>query len=409
MTKTLFSADFFRHNREQLRKLVDTEVIVITANGVLQRSADTVYPFQQDTNFWYVTGIDEPDTLLVMDKGEEYVILPKRSYYQDTFDGTLDREAVKQRSGIENIYSFEEGWKRLRARISKVAKVATIAPPPQYIDVYGMYTNPARWVLARSLREIRESIKLIDIRENFAKLRMIKQPAEIEAIKRAITITGEGLAEVTDPGQRRRYKYEYEVEADLTRAFRRKKSNHAFDPIIAGGARACTLHNTNMSSAINKNELLLFDIGASYEGYAADISRTIAISKPTERQQAVYDAVKDTQEYAYSILRPGVALKDYELQVEHHIGEKLIQLGVIKKNESSEVRKYYPHAASHHLGLDVHDIDDRKSLLAENMVITVEPGIYIPEEGIGIRIEDDVRITSDGIEVLSAHLPSQLD
>lgn len=409
MTETLFSAEFFRHNREQLRKLVNAEVIVITANGVLQRSADTVYPFQQDTNFWYVIGIDEPDVLLVMDVGEEYIILPKRSYYQDTFDGMLDTEIVKQKSGIKNIYSFEEGWKKLKARISKVDQVATIAPPPHYIDVYGMYTNPARRVLARSLREIQESIKLVDIREHFATLRMIKQPAEIEAIKRAIAITGDGLAEVIGAARSDRYKYEYEVEADLTRAFRHNKSDHAFDPIIAGGARACTLHNTNMSSTIHKNELLLFDIGASYKGYAADITRTIAIGKPTKRQQAVYDAVKDAQEYAYSLLKPGVDLKDYELKIEHYIGEKLVELGVVKKNESSEVRKYYPHAASHHLGLDVHDIDDRKSLLAPNMVITVEPGIYIPEEGIGVRIEDDVRITEDGIEVLSAHLPSQLD
>lgn len=409
MAQSLFSAEFFRHNREQLRRLVSTEVIVVTANGVLQRSADTVYPFQQDTNFWYVTGINEPDALLVMDVGKEYIILPKRSYYQDTFDGALDTRSIKQKSGIKNIYSFEEGWKKLKARVSKLDQVATIAPPPQYIDVYGMYTNPARWVLARSLREIHESIKLVDIREHFATLRMIKQPAEIEAIKRAITITGDGLAEVIETARSDRYKYEYEVEADLTRAFRRKKSDHAFDPIVAGGARACTLHNTNMSSAISKNELLLFDIGAAYEGYAADISRTIAIDKPTKRQQAVYGAVKDAQEYAYSLLKPSVALKDYELQIEHYIGEKLIGLGVIKKNESNEVRKYYPHAASHHLGLDVHDIDDRKSLLAPNMVVTVEPGIYIPEEGIGVRIEDDVRITEDGIEVLSAHLPSQLD
>jgi Xaa-Pro aminopeptidase len=409
MIKTHFSADFYTGNRKYLRERIEAELIVVTASGQLQRSADTTYPFQQDTNFLYLTGVQEPDVLLVIEGDNSYLIRPKTSVYQEVFDGVSDHEVLQNISGVDAVYKYEEGWKKLRKKLKTARDVAIVIPPPEYIDVYGIYTNPARWALRRSILGCNETIEFVDVRQALTEMRMIKQEPEIAAIRQAINITKIGLEEITKRLKNSEYNHEYEVEADLTREFRRQNSQHAFDPIIASGERACTLHNIASSGQLAKGELILLDVGAAYEGYAADITRTVAITEPTVRQQQVYEAVLDAQKYAYSLLKPGVVLAEYEKQVERYIGEKLILLGLIKKNQSDAVRKYYPHAASHHLGLDVHDADDRKSPLAPNMVITVEPGIYIPEEGIGVRIEDDVRITEDGVEVLSSSLPASLN
>lgn len=407
--KSELSREFFAGNRRRLRELfTGTAPIVITANGKLQRSGDSTFPFQQDANFWYLTGLNEPDMILVIDKDKEYLIAPKLSEYQEVFDGQADTAAHTRRSGVTEILPYDAGWKRLGARVRRVKHVATLSAPPQYIDVYGMYTNPARWVLQRTLREYNDSLEILDIGKHLMKMRMIKQPEELAMIQRAIDITAVGLRQIMQPATTRQYQYEYEAEADLARQFRRAGSRHAFDPIVAGGARACTLHNTDMSGALSADELLLFDVGAEYEGYAADISRTIAIGQPSRRQQQVFDAVVEVQNYAYSILKPGVTMRDYEGQIEHFMGEKLRELGLIRSIDTEAVRKYYPHATSHHLGIQVHDVGDRSGELEENMVITVEPGIYIPEESIGIRIEDDVRITKAGVEILTSALPTKL-
>lgn len=409
MATSLFTAKFFSDNRKYLRKQVNqSELIVVTANGLLQQSADTTYPFQQDAYFWYLTGLQDPDIVLVMDGDREYLILPNQSEYQKTFEGSFNEAILKKRSGIQQIHDYAVGWDELGKSLKKTQNVATIAPPPQYIDVYGMYTNPARWVLLRTMREHNDALELVDIRPILAKARMIKQPPEIEAIKRAIDTTTHGLQKVMQPKSYKKYIFEYEVMADLTQVFQSEGSDHAFEPIIAGGKRACILHNTGNRGKVNSKELLLFDVGASHEGYAADISRTIALSEPTARQQDIYTAVIAVQDYALSLLKPGVYIKEYETAIEQYMGEQLIKLGLIKKNTHEEVRKYYPHATSHHLGLDVHDVADHTLPLAPNMVITVEPGIYIPEEGIGIRIEDDVQITEAGAKNLSQNLPARL-
>ncbi len=159
-----------------------------------------------------------------------------------------------------------------------------------------------------------------------------------------------------------------------------------------------------------EGELLLLDIGAEINNYAADITRTFAISgKMTKRQKQVFDSVIEVQQYAFSLLKPGVVYKDYELQIEHFMGEKLRELGLITTIDKGSVRKYYPHLTSHFLGLDAHDVGDYTTAFQENMVITVEPGIYIHDETIGIRLEDDVLITKTGYKILSSNLPSSFN
>lgn len=407
----LFTAEFFSANRAHLRELfMGTAPMVVTANGLLQRSGDTAFAFQQDPNFWYLTGVDEPDAILVMDKARDYLIVPFKEGVRAQFDGQVTPEELAAMSGIEHIYGEKEGWKLLAARLGKSKHVATIAPPPRYIDTYGMYSNPARERLVRHMKEHGDELELLDIAPHMAKLRMVKQPLEIQAIQRAIDITSATIKQLTRPSNLAKYAYEYEIEADLYRGFRRAGSEgHAFDPIVAAGKNAATVHYMANNAPLHMSDLLTLDVGAAYDHYAADITRTVSLGgKPSKRQRAVYDAVADVQQYAYGLLKPGVLLADYEHEVETYMGEKLRALGLIKTIERDQVRRYYPHAASHHLGLNVHDVDMHDRVLEENMIITVEPGIYIPEEGIGVRIEDDVRITETGIEILTRALPAKL-
>jgi Xaa-Pro aminopeptidase len=405
-----FTSEFFAGNRERLRQLfTGTAPIVVTANGLLQRGGDSTYPFQQDANFWYLTGIEEPDIILVIDKSKEYLIVPNREATRVAFDGSVDSEELSRVSGVRRVLDEKEGWRLLEIRLRRAKHVATLAAPQTYVEAHGMYTNPARGQLITRLHEAAEDVELLDLSQHMALLRVIKQPAELVAIQRAIDITIDTLKEATRPSALAKYAHEYEIEADLTRGFRRRGAHgHAFEPIVAGGERACTLHNVANQGMLASDELLLLDVGAEVDHYAADITRTVNIGQPSRRQQAVYDAVLEVQAFALSLLQPGAFMKENELQIEGFMGEKLRELGLIKIVEHDEVRKYYPHATSHFLGLNVHDIGDYTRPLEPGMVLTVEPGIYIPEEGIGVRIEDDVLITVDGYEILTDRLPRQL-
>jgi Xaa-Pro aminopeptidase len=405
-----FKQNFFSGNRRRLKEIfIGTAPIVITANGLLQRGGDTTFIFAQDANFWYLTGINDPDIVLVIDKNKEYLIVPERSASRETFDGKLSHNEMTAVSGVSEVYGAEEGWKQLNARLKKVKHVATLSAPPEYIDVYGFYTNPARLHLQKRLSEANNDLELLDLSMHMARMRMLKQPIEIKAIQKAIDITGLALKEATRRTKLSKYIYEYEIEAEITRSMRANgASGHSFAPIVAGGKRSCTVHNLSNDGKLKSKEPVVMDVGAEYEHYAADITRTISLSSPTKRQQKVYDTVLNVQKYAMGLVKPGVLIKDYEKEVRQYMGEKLRELGLIKTIEAEEVNKYYPHATSHFLGLNVHDVADYDMPLETNMVITVEPGIYIPEESIGVRLEDDVILTDTGIKNLSSDLPKKL-
>jgi Xaa-Pro aminopeptidase len=406
----MLDSDFFSANRARLRELfTGTAPIVVTANGMVQKGADEAYPFHQDANFWYLTGISEPDITLVMDKGKEYLIVPARSDAREVFDGAIDDKTLTQLSGITVILSEKEGWRQLEGRLQRVRHVATLAAAPAYVEAWGMYTNPAREALIKRLRECNGELEILDLRSHLARMRMVKQPQEIEMVRQAIAVTAETLRDVTKPKQLSKYAYEYELEADITRGFRaRGATGHAFSPIVASGKHACTLHHVHNDGALASNELIVLDVGAEWSHYAADITRTVISGEPSARQQAVYDAVVAVQGYAFSLLKPGVIFRDYEEDVVAYMGEKLRELGLIKTINEESVRQYFPHATSHYLGLNTHDVGDYERPLEPGVVMTVEPGIYIAEEGIGIRIEDDVLITTEGIEILSDALPRTL-
>ena len=388
---------------------LQTAIIVVTANGLLQRGGDSTYPYQQDSNFWYLTGISEPDILLVMDGIDDYLIVPGRSDSREAFDGAVDFDNLSRLSGINSVLDTKAGWERLSRSVKKSGTVATLEAAPGYIEQYGMYTNPARARLAEQLKQVVATAKLQDIRKQLAVMRQIKQPEEIMALQQAIDITIDGMAAVTATKRFASYNHEYEIEADLSREFRfRAAAGHAFAPIIAGGKQACTLHNVANNAPLAANSLVIMDVGAEVSHYAADITRTHIYGQPSARQQAVFDAVLDVQNYARSLLKPGTIMKDYEQSVEAYMGKTLQSLRLIKQPNHDSIRRYFPHSTSHFLGLDVHDVGDYNLPLQPGMVLTCEPGIYISEEDIGVRIEDDIVITETGHRDLSVRLPKTL-
>jgi Xaa-Pro aminopeptidase len=235
---------------------------------------------------------------------------------------------------------------------------------------------------------------------------MLKQPQELSAINRAIQITADSFNKVMTNNWYNKLKTEQAVHAKLDYNFKLNNCQEAYPSIVAGGKRACILHYSDNNQPINQDELLLIDAGAEFNNYASDITRVFAPKKFSQKQKNVYKTVKDAQKLAYSLIKPGADIKKIDKKVESFIGKFLKSQKLITKQDSAQIRKYYPHAVSHHLGLDVHDVADYTLPLVENMVITVEPGIYVPEWGIGVRIEDDVAITKNGNKILSSMLPS---
>lgn len=400
----MFDSDFFLSNRNSLRdRFDDGSLFIFTANGLVQRSGSTTFPFKQDSNFWYLTGIDSPDVLLVMDGDAEFLILPDRTEVFEKFNGTIDKSALSAVSGIREIYSYQEGMDKFSTAIKKSKKTVTCLPPDDYVEACGFYPNPARRRLLHAVSAIDSNAEVLDARTEFAKLRMLKKPIEIAAIENAISVTAAAFNDIKQ--NIANYKTENEIITELTMQFiKNGATGHAYDAIVASGRNACVLHYLPKKSKFKKDDLVLIDAGAEVGNYASDLTRTYALSAPSVRQQEVFDAVMDIREYALSLLKPGIPFKDYEASVREHAGKVIKKLEL--KNLDTSV--YYPHATSHFLGLDVHDAGDYSAPLAENMVLTVEPGIYIKEEGIGIRIEDNILITSSGYKNLSQQLPREL-
>jgi Xaa-Pro aminopeptidase len=277
---------------------------------------------------------------------------------------------------------------------------------PPYADHYDFMLNPAPKKLFEQLARTFNSVQ--DCRKTLAKLRAIKQPAEITRIKKAIKLTAEAFEHVkslADAAQ-----YEYEIEAEFSYFFRsRGASGHAYDPIVAGGKNACTLHYIENNARLKPRELLLLDIGARVDGYAADITRTYSIGEPTKRQIEVHAAVAAAQSEIIRLLKSGLPVEQYQNDVDKIMSRALKDLGLLRgQGDESTYRTYFPHAVSHGLGVDVHDSLGGPRTLQPGMVLTVEPGIYIPEEKIGVRIEDDILITEKGASNLSARLSTDL-
>lgn len=394
---------FFSDNRKALiAKLADKLPIVIAANGLVQRTADSTLPFTQDSSFWYLTGLDTPDAVLVLAEAESFLIVPHRSAVRETFEGAIDSADLTSRSGVSIILSEVEGWQRIAAHVAVHAQASYLKPLPVYDTRHGFFANPARRRVIDKLRRLQPGLTLYDARPELASLRCVKQPIEIEHIRHAVQITKATLAELTASSEFAKMKYEYEIEAAITCGMRKRGADgHAYNPIVAGGQNATTLHYEHNGALLSSTDYIVVDVGAEVAHYAADITRTLIQGTPSERQLAIYNAVERLQQAAIMMLKPGVIMRDFEQAFEGLMGSELVRLGLISEaSDHHAIRRYYPHATSHFLGLDVHDAGDYSQPLTNGMVLTCEPGIYIPEEGIGVRIEDDILITESASIVL---------
>lgn len=394
-------ASFFVSNRRKLQATVDASVIVLAGHTAMQRSNDMSF-FEQEANFWYLTGIDAADWWLIVDPEKTRLVMPDIDEVHRVFEGGLTPLEAQRISGVDEVVTDIEG-KSLLTELAKTYKTfATLGKDPR-AKHYNFVFNPAPEKLTRQVKKLFKEVS--DCRFELAKLRAIKQPEEIEAIKKAVELTvgAFGIARANLS----RYQYEYQIEADFTNVFRGNGAQgHAYDPIVASGKNACTLHYVRNQDPLRRDELVLLDIGARVDGYAADITRTYSLGKPTERQKAVHEAVESAHKEIVALLRPGLKILEYQEKVDEIMKSRLKDLGLLKKPE--DYRRYFPHAISHGLGIDVHDALGRPDEFKEGMVLTVEPGIYIPEEGIGVRIEDDILITKTGHENLSASLSTSL-
>ena len=401
----MLSQAFFQNNRRALKELINNELIIMTAHGLVQRSADTTYPFRQDSNFFYLTGVSQPDVILVISDTDEFLVKPKQSESEIIFGGAINDAALRDQSGIQQILSYEVGVAKIKSLLSNGMRIHSVMPPPSKVKhADNFYTNPSRRQLLAQLRRWQSGIDFIDLRIHMTKMRQTKQPEEISAIQQAIDSTAEGFI-FAKLALKDGIK-EYELQSIFDQQFRLRNMSHGYEPIVAGGENACTLHYIKNNSVLTKGQSVLIDAGAEYSCYSADVSRTYPIESGSisKRQEAVVAAVKMIQEQLIDYLKPGITWKQYDTLATELTNKELVKLGLIKNAADETGPSYFPHSVGHSLGLDVHDVCDYTSL-QENMVITCEPGIYIPEEGIGVRIEDDILITKDGAVNLSERIP----
>jgi Xaa-Pro aminopeptidase len=398
-------SDFFVHNRKRFIESIGGGVAVLTAYTATQRSNDMSFRFEQEANFWYLTGVEAADWWVIIDgiRGKSWLVAPDVEEIHKIFDGETTHDDMQKRSGADGVLSRDDGEKLLQDLAKKHSVVRTLNTHPQG-ERFGFVENPAQKWLSTNLERLFNAVH--DCRRELARLRAIKQPEEITAIKKAIRLTTQAFEHVGP--KLSNLAYEYEVEAEFDYYFAKQGAKHAYDAIVAGGKNACTLHYVANNARLKRPGLLLLDIGARVDGYAADISRTFAIGQATHRQQEVHQAVQSAHKAIVSLLKPGLSVKDYADSVDTIMKEALLDLRLLTSKNDEAFRNYFPHSVSHGLGIDVHDSLGGPEEFKPGMVLTVEPGIYIPKEGIGVRIEDDILITDKGHTNLSGSLSTEL-
>ena len=404
---TTLNHSFFTDNRDTVFEALKGGILVVSGYGKMQRSNDTAFKFEQEANFWYLSGISHPDWWLIMDgaRHKSWLVMPDIDTTHALFDGSLSASNARAASGIHDVIDHTKGLELVRQIARKHRIVSTIGAPAHH-ERFGFALNP-------SVRELKELLdrtfdKVEDFRNDMATIRAIKSTAEIAAIQNAINLTKHAFELVRD--NLTVYKFEYEIEALFSHEFRASgASGHAYEPIIAGGSNACTLHYDANQSRLKRGSLLLMDVGARVDGYAADITRTYAVGDPTKRQRQLHDATAAAQKRIIALLQPGLLMTQYYQSVDQIMKQALSDVGLLRDmSDDVTYRRYFPHSIGHGLGVDVHDNLGRHTEFKPGMVVTVEPGIYIPDENIGIRIEDDILITSTGHRNLSAKLSTEL-
>lgn len=412
------SAVFTKHRQRFMAKLKPNSIAVFNANDIYPISADSTLPFEQHRDLFYLTGIDQEETILILcpdakdPKHREMVFVRETNAHIAVWEGhKLTKSEAAAVTGIDHVQwttDFEASFLELAKQAENIyintnehyrAKVETQTREDRFIE----------WCKQQFPKKNYEKSNFI-----LQGLRGVKDPEEIAHIQQACDITEKGFRRIlgfVKPGV-----WEFEIEAEFSHEFLSNRSKgFAYTPIIASGANSNVLHYIENSQQCKAGELILMDVGAEYGNYASDMTRTIPVSgRFTPRQRAVYEAVLKVKDEAIKLLIPGVLWKDYHVEVGKLMSSALVDLGLLAKKEVSynteAYKKYFMHGTSHHLGLDTHDYGLLDEPMETNMVFTVEPGIYIPDEGFGIRLEDDVVVQATGAPVnLMTNIPIDPD
>jgi len=379
-------------------------------------NADGTMGFKQQTDLFYLTGIDQEETILILypDAPEEHLkeilFVKETSELIAVWEGhKLTKNEATQISGIKNIQWVDN--------FDAILKTLIYSSESVYLHANEHIRNasPVETQNDRLAKKIKVLYPLHPIHRLAPLLntiRMMKESAELVALQKAIDITEKGFRRVlsfTKPGVT-----EFEIEAEFIHEFIKSRSGgFAYTPIIASGANACVLHYISNELTCQDGDLLLLDVGACYGNYNADMTRTIPVNgRFTARQKAVYVAVQSVLDFATELMKPGIYWVDYQKEVERFMEGQLIDLGLFSRKDVEKqdpnaplFKKYFMHGVAHHLGLDVHDVWDKYKPFQAGMVLTCEPGIYIREEGLGVRLENNLLITEQGTDNLMKHIP----
>lgn len=421
MKYSAIKKDLFIDNRKNYMKhLKPNSLALFVSNDILPTNADGALGFVQNSDLFYLTGVDQEDTILMIfpdvkdGKHKEVLFLKETSELIAIWEGAkLTKEQATAVSGIEHIYwhhEFEKVFKGFAFQAENFY-LNSNEHTRRYIDMETAETrfnNKLR--LQYPLHNVLRSAPIMH------KIRSVKHPIEIELMQQACNITEKGfrrLLSFTKPGV-----MEYEIEAELIHEFVRNRSRgFAYGPIIASGASACVLHYVENNKPCKDGDVILLDVAAEYANYASDMTRAIPVNgKFTKRQREVYDAVLRVMKSATKMLVVGNTFEKYNKAVGDLMTEELLQLGLIKsddvKNQNPAwpaYKKYFMHGTSHFIGLDVHDVGFFAEPMQIGNAFTVEPGIYIPEENLGIRLENNIVITATGNDDLMKNIPLEAD
>ena len=413
--------DLFILNRERFRKEIkQNSLAIFNSNDEMPRNGDQDFPFRQNSDFFHLTGIDQAKSILFIfpdcpvEKYREALFLEETNEHIAIWYGKkYSKEEATEVSGIKNVFwldSFDSALKEVMS-LCEFVYLNTNENP--------RYSNQVPYRDIRFANDLTAKYPAHKYERSapiVSKLRMIKSSIEIDLIKEAISITEKAFRRVlgfTKPGV-----MEYEVEAEITHEFIRNKANgHAYYPIIASGKGACVLHYIENNKECKDGDLMLLDFGAEYANYAADLTRTIPVNgKFSPRQKDVYNACLRVMKAAKKMLVAGTTIDAYHAEVCKVMDKELVKLGLyteedVKKQDPAKPMyfKYYMHGTSHYMGIDVHDVGTKQDVIKPGMLFSCEPGIYILEEGIGVRIENDILVTEKGNIDLMESIPIEVD
>lgn len=410
------SSLFIENRRRFAEKMALDSLAVFCANDIMPTSADGVHPFIQQTDLYWLCGVEQPDTYLILfphapeEKDREILFVKETDERIKVWEGAkLTPKEARSLTGIDQVI-WERQFKT-KLRNLMIQADAVYLNTNEHLRAANLVQTPDR----RLIRWCREQFPLHAYRRSapiLNDLRAVKSPGEVDLIRWACGITEKAFRRVL--GFIRPGVWEFEIEAELVHEFIRNRSRRpAFESIVASGADTCVLHYVKNDKQCRDGDLVLMDFGAEYANYAADVSRTVPVNgRFSDRQRQLYRAVRKIQVEAISMLVPGNTLKSYHESVARVVEAELIGLGLLDaKDVASQpkdkplYKRYFMHGTSHHLGLDVHDYGHARAPFAAGMVLTCEPGIYIPAEEMGVRIENDILITDDGPVDLTATIP----